>query len=84
MKTKSSTLGSCLYQLRVDHRAVMDRWEKWWRNPEEVQLNQFIEKDDVVYHSVIFPASRLGIENRWTKVHHLSTTDHLTYEGGKF
>ncbi|EFQ98545.1 methionyl-tRNA synthetase [Nannizzia gypsea CBS 118893] len=50
-----------------------DQWGKWWRNPEDVQLYQFIGKDNVVFHS-----------DTWTKLHHLSTTDYLTYEGGKF
>jgi len=61
-----------------------DQWEKWWRNPDHVKLHQFIGKDNVVFHSVIFPATQLGTHDPWTKVHHLSTTDYLTYEGGKF
>ena len=61
-----------------------DQWEQWWRNPEEVQLHQFIGKDNVVYHSVIFPASQIGTKDTWTRLHHLSITDYLTYEGGKF
>ncbi|KAF2496417.1 methionyl-tRNA synthetase [Lophium mytilinum] len=63
--------------------AYTDQWEKWWRNPD-VQLHQFIGKDNVVFHSVIFPASQIGTGDTWTKLHHLSTTDYLTYEGGKF
>ncbi|KAF2686664.1 hypothetical protein K458DRAFT_476467 [Lentithecium fluviatile CBS 122367] len=50
----------------------------------KVQLNRFIGKDNVVYHSVIFPGSQIGTGENWTKLHHLSTTDYLTYEGGKF
>jgi methionyl-tRNA synthetase len=61
-----------------------DQWEKWWRNPQDVQLYQFIGKDNVVFHSVIFPGTQIGTRETWTKVHHLSTTDYLTYEGGKF
>ncbi|KAJ4414098.1 hypothetical protein N0V82_008129 [Gnomoniopsis sp. IMI 355080] len=61
-----------------------DQWEKWWRNPDDVQLYQFIGKDNVVFHSVIFPGSQLGTQDAWTKLHHLSTTEYLTYEGGKF
>ncbi|KAF2246667.1 methionyl-tRNA synthetase [Trematosphaeria pertusa] len=61
-----------------------DQWEKWWRSPQDVQLHQFIGKDNVVYHSVIFPGSQIGTGETWTKLHHLSTTDYLTYEGGKF
>ncbi|KAF2728227.1 methionyl-tRNA synthetase [Polyplosphaeria fusca] len=61
-----------------------DQWEEWWRSPQHVQLYQFIGKDNVVYHSVIFPGSQIGTGETWTKLHHLSTTDYLTYEGGKF
>ncbi len=61
-----------------------DQREKWWRNPDDVSLYQFIGKDNVVYHSVIFPATQLGTQDPWTKLYHLSTTDYLTYEGGKF
>ncbi|KAK0668391.1 tRNA synthetases class I (M)-domain-containing protein, partial [Cercophora samala] len=60
------------------------QWEKWWRNPDDVQLYQFMGKDNVVYHTIIFPASKIGTRDPWTKLHHLSTTDYLTYEGGKF
>ena len=59
-------------------------WELWWRNPEEVQLYQFLGKDNVPFHSVIFPGSQLGTRDKWTMLHNLSTTEYLNYEGGKF
>ena len=61
-----------------------EEWEKWWRNPDEVQLYQFIGKDNIIFHSVIFPGSQIGTQETWTKLHHLSSTEYLTYEGGKF
>lgn len=61
-----------------------DQWERWWRNPKDVQLYQFMGKDNVVFHSVIFPATQIGTGETWTKLHHLSATDYITYEGGKF
>ncbi|KAI0879028.1 methionyl-tRNA synthetase [Hypoxylon argillaceum] len=61
-----------------------NQWEKWWRNPKDVQLFQFIGKDNVVFHSIIFPSTQIGTKESWTKLHHLSTTEYLTYEGGKF
>ncbi|KAK4198080.1 methionyl-tRNA synthetase [Triangularia verruculosa] len=61
-----------------------DQWEKWWRSPDDVKLYQFMGKDNVVYHTIIFPATKIGTRGAWTKLHHLSTTDYLTYEGGKF
>ncbi|KAL4896368.1 tRNA synthetases class I (M)-domain-containing protein [Aspergillus ambiguus] len=61
-----------------------DDWELWWRNPEQVQLYQFLGKDNVPFHSVIFPGCQLGSNDKWTMLHHLSTTEYLNYEGGKF
>ncbi|KAL5363077.1 tRNA synthetases class I (M)-domain-containing protein [Aspergillus floccosus] len=61
-----------------------DEWERWWRNPENVQLYQFLGKDNVPFHSVIFPGCQLGSNDKWTMLHHLSTTEYLNYEGGKF
>lgn len=60
------------------------QWEKWWRNPEDVSLYQFMGKDNVPFHSIIFPASQLGDGGHWTKVHRISATEYLNYEGGKF
>lgn len=59
-------------------------WEKWWRNPEDVQLYQFMGKDNVPFHTVVFPATQIGTKDSWTKLHHLNTTEYLQYEGGKF
>ncbi len=61
-----------------------DDWEKWWRDPEHVQLYQFMGKDNVPFHSVIFPGSQIGTGEKWTMLHHLSTTEYLNYEHGKF
>lgn len=61
-----------------------DEWRKWWQNPDDVRLFQFLGKDNVVFHSVIYPGSQIGTRDVWTKLHHLSATEYLTYEGGKF
>lgn len=61
-----------------------DEWEQWWRNPEEVKLYQFMGKDNVPFHTVIFPSSQIGTGEKWTMLNHLSTTEYLNYEGGKF
>jgi methionyl-tRNA synthetase len=61
-----------------------DEWEKWWRNPENVRLYQFMGKDNVPFHTVIFPGSQIGTREEWTKLHCLSTTEYLNYEDGKF
>ena len=60
------------------------QWEKWWRDPENVSLYQFMGKDNVPFHTVVFPSSQLGTNDTWTKLNHLSTTEYLNYEKGKF
>lgn len=62
----------------------VDDWEAWWRNPEHVELFQFMGKDNVPFHTVVFPSSQIGTKEKWTMLHHLSTTEYLQYEGGKF
>jgi methionyl-tRNA synthetase len=59
-------------------------WKKWWHNPEQVQLYQFMGKDNVPFHSVVFPACQIGTKDNWTQLHHLSATEYLNYENGKF
>ena len=59
-------------------------WEYWWRDPENTELFQFIGKDNIPFHTVIFPSSLLATGEKWTMLHHMSSTEYLNYEGGKF
>lgn len=59
-------------------------WQKWWKNPENVKLYQFMGKDNVRFHTVIFPSCLLGTGEPWTMLHHINTTEYLQYESGKF
>ena len=65
----------------LDWRAFLD---SWWKNPDEVDLFQFIGKDNIPFHTVIFPSSLLGSGENWTLLHHMSSTEYLNYESGKF
>ena len=62
----------------------MEEYRKWWHNPDHVKLFQFMGKDNVPFHTVIFPATLIGTKINWTLVHHLSTTEYLNYEQTKF
>lgn len=53
------------------------QWEAWWKNPAEVKLYQFMGKDNIPFHTVIFPSTLLGTEENWTLLHHISTTEYL-------
>ncbi|HQT45299.1 MAG TPA: class I tRNA ligase family protein, partial [Candidatus Micrarchaeota archaeon] len=61
-----------------------DKWKEWWLNPNGVRLYQFMGKDNVPFHTVIFPSTLMGTGKGWTLLHHISTTEFLNYEGGKF
>lgn len=41
-------------------------------------------KDNVPFHTVIFPSTLIGTEQKYTMLHHISTTEYLNYEDGKF
>ncbi|KAF6149393.1 hypothetical protein GIB67_016931 [Kingdonia uniflora] len=59
-------------------------WEKWWKNPENVELYQFMGKDNVQFHTVMFPSTLLGTGENWTLMKTISATNYLKYESGKF
>ncbi|KAK0148214.1 Methionine--tRNA ligase, cytoplasmic [Merluccius polli] len=62
-----------------------DQWEKWWKNPNQVELYNFMAKDNVPFHSVVFPCSLLGAQDNYTLVNHLvATAEYLNYEDTKF
>jgi len=35
-------------------------WKKWWQNEKEVELYQFMGKDNITFHTVIFPSTLIG------------------------
>ncbi len=67
-------------------------WKSWWipseseeaKGKEEVKLFQFIGKDNIPFHTVIFPCTLLGSPHDWTKLYHMSSTEYMNYESGKF
>jgi len=56
----------------------------WWKSPNDVDLFQFIGKDNIPFHTVIFPSSLLGSGDEWTMLHHMSSSEYLNYENSKF
>lgn len=63
---------------------IREDWERWWKNPDDVELFQFIGKDNIPFHTVIFPSSLLATGEKWTMLHHMSSSEYLNYESGKF
>ncbi|WVO18116.1 methionine-tRNA ligase [Cryptococcus depauperatus] len=59
-------------------------WEKWWKNPDNVELYQFMGKDNIYFHTVLFPSMLIGTGENWTMLHNVSGTQYLNYEDTKF
>lgn len=59
-------------------------WKAWWLNQSDVELFQFIGKDNIPFHTVIFPSSLIATGKDWVKLHHISSSEYLNYEAGKF
>lgn len=58
-------------------------WEQWWKN-EEVKIYQFMGKDNIPFHSIIFPATLLATKDNYNLVYTISATEYLNYENGQF
>lgn len=70
-----------------------DDWKAWWKPSEyfsptskipEVEMTQFMGKDNVPFHTLIFPACQIGTGEPWTMMTSISVTEYLNYEDGKF
>ena len=62
-----------------------DDWTQWWKKQEgvDVKLYQFMGKDNIPFHTVLFPATLLATHDDFNLVHHVNTTEYLNYEDGK-
>jgi methionyl-tRNA synthetase len=75
-------------------------WERWWRQPDaaDVKYVQFMGKDNVPFHTVGFPCTLMGVNEKvdakgnwsvvnnapWKLVDELKGFNWLDYYGGKF
>ncbi|MFF9409123.1 methionine--tRNA ligase [Streptomyces anandii] len=60
-------------------------WKSWWYDvDDEVRYTEFMAKDNVPFHTVMFPATELGVREPWKKVDYVKAFNWLTYYGGKF
>jgi methionyl-tRNA synthetase len=73
-----------LARMELEKQVDENAYKKWWHNPENVRLYQFLGKDNIPFHTVIFPGSLLGTGANWTLAHHVAVTEYLNYERGKF
>jgi methionyl-tRNA synthetase len=61
-----------------------DNYKDWWLNPENVNLFQFMGKDNIPFHTILFPSFLIGSGDNYTLLHQISSTEYLNYEDSKF
>ncbi|MFE2496595.1 methionine--tRNA ligase [Streptomyces scopuliridis] len=60
-------------------------WRSWWWKSEgDVHYTQFMGKDNVPFHSIMFPATQLGTRSPWKRVDVIKAFNWLNYYGSKF
>jgi len=58
-------------------------WKDWWFG-KDVKLVQFMGKDNIPFHTVMFPASLIGTKDGYILLNRISSNEYINYEGGQF
>ena len=59
-----------------------DSWEKWWKDPESRIIN-FIGKDNIVFHCIVFPAMMMAYGDGFQLPDNVPANEFLNLEGDK-
>lgn len=59
-------------------------WESWWKDAEDVRYTQFMAKDNLPFHTIMWPATILGSREPWKMADYIKGFNWLNYYGGKF
>jgi methionyl-tRNA synthetase len=60
-----------------------DRWKEFWKDPN-TKLVHFLAKDNVPFHTIIWPSMLLGADLGFTLPFAVKAFQYLNYEGSKF
>ena len=44
----------------MTRQLLSEDWIKWWKPEHDVELNQFMGKDNAVFHTIMHPAVLMG------------------------
>ena len=59
-------------------------WKSWWYGATDVEYVQFMAKDNVPFHTIMFPAMIMGTDEPWKLADYIKGFNWLNYYGGKF
>ena len=72
---------------RAEASGDPDGWERWWLGDaaqNDVRYTQFMGKDNLPFHTVMFPAMLMGAGEPWKLADVIKGFHWLDYYGGKF
>ncbi|MCL2520670.1 MAG: methionine--tRNA ligase [Spirochaetaceae bacterium] len=70
--------------ISITKHKLGDSYKDWWLNPDTTKLYQFIGKDNIPFHTIIFPSTLIGSGQNFTKLYKMSASEYLNYEDKKF
>ena len=59
-------------------------WKSWWYDADDVNYTQFMAKDNLPFHTIMWPATILGTREPWKMANYIKGFNWLNYYGGKF
>jgi methionyl-tRNA synthetase len=59
------------------------KWKEWWQNPE-VKHYYFLAKDNIPFHSIIWPSILMGYDESLNLPYNIPANEYLTLKGEQF
>jgi methionyl-tRNA synthetase len=60
-----------------------DKWEYWWKDPKAKHY-YFLAKDNIPFHSIIWPSMLMGYDNRLELAYDIPANEYLRLKGEQF
>ncbi|MGD9638171.1 MAG: methionine--tRNA ligase [Alphaproteobacteria bacterium] len=67
-----------------DQKPDARNYKDWWQGGDDVKYVQFMAKDNIPFHTIIFPATIFGSDENWKQPDYIKGFNWLTFYGGKF
>ncbi len=64
-------------------KELTENWESWWKN-EETKVVHFIGKDNIPFHTIIWPGMLMGTRDGFVLPYYVKGVHYITWEGKKF
>ncbi len=66
------------------NRGTPDKWKEWWIKDENVRGYYFVGKDNIPFHTIIWPGMLLGYDPNLPLPYDVPANEFLNLEGRKF